>query len=261
MQTFLKVLKNIKRTIIYYGTSYTCNICGSSLKKFSPFPKSVEKQANLAGFLYDFKQVETLNYDNYTCPFCLSSDRERLYLLFLDNYLTSREGFYKVLDFAPGNSFVNAIRVRKNINYLTADMIRSDYDVSIDICNMVSVEDDQFNIVICSHILEHVLDPNSALKEIYRVLKTGGFAIIMVPLFKGVVSTIENKFYNTELLRFKHFGQSDHVRLFSKEDFVSRIENAGFNLSECRVDQFDDRLIKLYGIDENSVLYICEKST
>jgi hypothetical protein len=260
MLRILEALKNVKRTLMYGGTNYTCNICGRSLKKFAPFPKSIEAQANSAGFLYDFREVETLNYDNYTCPFCLSSDRERLYLFFLDNYLASNEGVYKVLDFAPGNSFKKAMHTRKRIEYLTADLLRSEYDVSIDICNMASVQDDQFNIVICSHILEHVVDPNSALREIYRVLKTDGWAIIMVPLFKGVVSTIENEFYNTELLRLKHFGQADHVRLFSKDDFIGRIENAEFMLSECGVDQFDYRLIKLYAIADNSVLYICKKS-
>jgi SAM-dependent methyltransferase len=175
-----------------------------------------------------------------------------LYLLFLDNYLNTQKRVCKVLDFAPGYSFVKAMRDRNGLSYTTADFFRSDYDILVDVCNMTSLKDDQFDIVICSHILEHVPSPNQALKEIMRVLKVGGLAIIMVPLFDGVTSTVEESRYNTDELRTKHYGQSDHVRLFAKDDFIRRIEEAKFNLKMLTIDNFDKKLIKKYAIADNS---------
>jgi predicted SAM-dependent methyltransferase len=258
--TLLEVLRYIKRVALFYGGSLYCNVCNKPLRNFFLFPKSLEAAAKSAGFPYDFREVETLNYEYYNCPFCLSSDRERLYLLFIDNCLQNNKNVFKVLDFAPGFPFVQAMRNRKQLNYTTADFFRSDYDLLVDICNMTNIEDNQFDIVICSHILEHVPSPDGALREIMRILKTGGFAIIMVPLFNGVVSTIEEPRYNTEELRIKHYGQSDHVRLFAKENFIQRIEEAGFDLKMLTEKDFDRKLVKKYAIAENSILYICHKS-
>ncbi len=257
--TFFEALRHIKKIVLFYGGSLYCNICNKPLRDFFSFPKSLEDAAKLAGFPYDFREAETLNHKHYNCPFCLSSDRERLYLLFLDNYLDTQKRVCSVLDFAPGYSFVKAMRNRNGISYTTADFFRSDYDILVDVCNMTSLKDDQFDIVICSHILEHVPSPNQALKEIMRVLKAGGFAIIMVPLFDGVTSTVEESQYNTDELRTKHYGQSDHVRLFAKDDFIRRIEEAKFNLKMFTIDDFDKKLIEKYAIADNSVLYVCYK--
>ena len=43
-----------------------------------------------------------------------------------------------------------------------------------------------FNIIICNHVLEHVLDYKKAIKEIFRVLKKRRFAIVQTPFSKKI---------------------------------------------------------------------------
>src|SRR6218665_443045 len=92
----------------FYGGSYVCNVCKKPVRKFYPFSNSLERSAKVAGFPYSFKRMETLNYENCNCPFCLSSDRERLYLLFLESYFSKNPGRFAILDFAPSLAFTKA---------------------------------------------------------------------------------------------------------------------------------------------------------
>jgi SAM-dependent methyltransferase len=243
----------------FYGRKYKCNICGRPLRSFFPFSESLEGFARSAGFQYDFRRMETLNYDSCNCPFCLSCDRERLFLLFFDTHFKNGLKHFSILDFAPGPSFASAMRNKKCGSYITADLFRSDYDMTLDICDMPSLNNGQVDVVICSHVLEHVSNPDNALAEIYRVLKPGGFAIVMVPVFIDVKYTIENPDYNTDELRGKYYGQSDHVRLFAKADFVKRLTDAKFCLKMYDASSFQSELVKKYGIADNSVLYVCYK--
>lgn len=55
------------------------------------------------------------------------------------------------------------------------DLLGTAYDIP--------VADDYFDTAICTAVLEHLEEPNSAIKETKRVLKLGGYAIYTVPLF------------------------------------------------------------------------------
>lgn len=244
----------------FYGGNHACNICDRPVRKFFPFSTSLQQSAKSAGFQYDFRRMETLNVDACNCPFCLSSDRERLYFLFLSSILRSSDNNQlKVLDFAPTESFSKAVKGYKSINYTSADFYRTDVDIQIDICDMQALESNQFDIIICSHILEHVANPEKALSELLRVTKPGGFAIIMVPLFWDVLETIENPAYNNEELRNRYYGQGDHVRLFAKQDFINRITQAGFKIEALDPSSFNIDELNKYSIADNSVLYVCHK--
>jgi SAM-dependent methyltransferase len=130
----------------------------------------------------------------------------------------------------------------------------------MDICDMKDIQDNQLDLVICSHVLEHVPDPDKALREIFRILRPGGKAILMVPLFWDVKDTIEDKAHDTDELRLKYYGQDDHVRLFSRIDFLNRLDTAGFSVAQLRPPDFDQKKIKENAIASNSILYICQKT-
>lgn len=56
-------------------------------------------------------------------------------------------------------------------------------DVIGDICETnPELGDAEFDMVVCTHVLEHVADPFAAVAEIRRVLKPGGIAFVVVPL-------------------------------------------------------------------------------
>lgn len=47
----------------------------------------------------------------------------------------------------------------------------------------IPIENEHFDTVLCTAVLEHLEEPDKAIKEANRVLKSGGYAIYTVPLF------------------------------------------------------------------------------
>jgi hypothetical protein len=254
------IISNLIKYLRFFGGSHVCNVCNRRVRSFFPFSSDLQQAATSAGFPYDFRRMETLNFDDCNCPFCLSSDRERLYMLYLSNFFKNYPIQYLMLDFAPSKAFSQAIRKFELVSYSSVDYYRSDVDLKLDICNMIGVQSGTYDIVICSHILEHVTDPDKGLAELYRILKPGGFVIVMVPLFWDVDQTMENPAYDSDELRLKYFGQKDHVRLFSKQDFTNRISNAKFDVKALDISWFDLKDVRKYAIADNSILYVCSKS-
>ena len=117
------------------------------------------------------------------------------------------------------------------------------------------------DVFICSHILEHIPDDDKAIAELYRVLKPGGWGIIMVPLLIGLAHTYEDSSITTEEGRLRHFGLEDHLRVYSKNDFLQRLKRAGFEVKEFSVDYFGAAAFEKNGITKNSILYVVEKNT
>lgn len=256
------MIKKLIKQLRFAGGPYQCIACGRNVRTFFRFSDGLVKEAKDHGFKYSFERMETLNFNLCNCPFCLTSDRERLYLMYLDQFIFNRldkKSNFSLLDFAPNFTFSDYIK-KKGIDYTSADIFRSDVDLNLDICNMSSISDNRFDFIVCSHILEHVDSPENALNEMHRILKPGGHAIIMVPLFWDVTHTIENAAHKTEAEKCEHYGQTDHVRLFAKQDFIGRIKNAGFSINEYTVKDFDALLIYKNAIPDNAVLYIAHKA-
>ena len=253
----MTVATQLAKYIRFWGGALHCNICNRPLRKFFPFSTDLQQAARTHGFPYDFRRMETLNVDQCNCPFCLSNDRERLYLIFLLAYLQKNPGKFRLLDFAPSPKFSKRLRSLPQIDYTSADLLRDDVDVQVDICDLSLFGDNSFDIIICSHVLEHVSDADKAMRELARVLKPDGWAIIMVPLFWDVSETIEDSAYNNAALRTRHYGQYDHVRLFSHDDFIARLSAAGFNVRQVTPGSLDPEQIRKNAIAANSILYVC----
>ncbi|MEO8474626.1 MAG: methyltransferase domain-containing protein [Chryseolinea sp.] len=190
----------------------------------------------------------------------MSIDRERFYYLYLLNYFKqSAPKNHRILDFAPSHMFSEKLRKTPSVLYTSADLFRTDMDLQIDLCDMRQVPLASYDVVICSHILEHVDKPDRALSEIFRIMKYDAIAIIMVPLFWDVKETVEEAGADSEELRYKFYGQADHVRLFSKSDFIARLHNAGFLVSQVTPNKLDNKMVRENAISENSILYVCSK--
>lgn len=162
------------------------------------------------------------------CPHCQSKERHRLFSLAL------REGFIgfdgcDVLHFAP-EAIVERIVSQAGARHLvTADITPDRADRCLNI-EQLDLPDGSFDRVICSHVLEHV-DDTKALAEIKRVLRPGGYAVIMIPLVEGWDRTFEDPAITSEAERELFFGQDDHVRFYGA-DFRARVAASGLQLSE-----------------------------
>jgi SAM-dependent methyltransferase len=113
--------------------------------------------------------------------------------------------------------------------YVTADVEAGRADLTLDI-EEPDLPSSSFDVVVCSHVLEHV-DDRKALAELHRVLRPGGLCILLAPIVEGWDTTFEDAAITSPEARAVYFGQFDHVRYYGA-DFRGRIREAGFALSE-----------------------------
>lgn len=247
--------------IIYRGTDYRCPICLSNLKSFLPLPREFRITLEIGGQTFTASDFETLNVENYLCPVCRCSDRDRLFALFLkrisENFQTNR----KLIHFAPERALSSFLKRNFKYSYKTADLHRKDVDDRVDISKMDHYESDSVDCFICSHILEHVQAETMALKELYRILKPSGWGILIVPVLPDLAETYEDPSKKTEEERLRHFGQKDHQRVYGKNHYLIKLRSAGFHVSPLGADFFGEDLLKRHGISVRSCLYVVHKTT
>ena len=243
------------------GFPYRCPACGKKVRDFLPLSDFFMGNAKKYGYPYTTDDAETMNAEHYSCPHCGASDRDRLYACYLEKKMSQQrfDDNLLLLDIAPSPPLSIFITRFEKIVHKTADLLVEGVDMSIDITNMPEVASNSFDILICSHVLEHVEDDKKALSELYRVLKPGGWGIIMVPIILTIDQIDEDPAVTDVAERWRRFGQYDHVRLYSKAGFIKRVEAAGFLLKQLGVDYFGEDDFERYGITKVSVLYIVEK--
>ena len=78
-----------------------------------------------------------------------------------------------MLGVAPQPELSRLIQKADYINYLSADLFAPNALVKMDITD-IRYPDNTFDVIYCSHVLEHVQDDRKAMAEFYRVLKPGG---------------------------------------------------------------------------------------
>ena len=200
-----------------------CSVCNTKTEiKTFPYKAYFQKWFE-HDFIFSPFQFETLNLKHYQCGNCGATDRERLMALFLDRYLQKKNNEHiKLIDFAPVKALPNYLKTLRNVNYRSADLYMKHVDDIVDITNLTIYQDESFDIFICSHILEHIENDIDAMKELYRITTDGGVGLCLVPIMLSLDKSLENEEYlESEALRWKYFGQDDHVRMYSKNDFVS----------------------------------------
>jgi SAM-dependent methyltransferase len=246
----------------YQGSGFACPVCGIELSAFKPGAASYVRMVREHGYIYPLDAIETFNIAAYSCPSCDASDRERLYALYLDRAFSSHAPGRgcRVLEFAPSPGLSRKLKRMPFVDYRSADLYRNNVDDRIDITDMRSYADASFDIVLCSHVLEHVPDDRRAMRELHRVLRPDGFAIVMVPLVHGVDETNEDAAIDTPEQRWKYFGSDDHVRQYGKRDFADRLAAAGFDLDRLGISFFGTEAFRRAGIAADSVLYVVRKA-
>jgi len=139
----------------------------------------------------------------------------------------------RVLHVAPDRSLRERIQAVPGITYIAGDKKEPGYTyppgtVDLDV-TAIPFPADHFDLLICSHVLEHVPDDRAAMRELFRVLKPGGLAILLVPLSTRP-TTDEDPTVTDPDERQRRFGQRDHVRLYGR-DYVDRLRAAGFTVT------------------------------
>jgi predicted SAM-dependent methyltransferase len=194
----------------YRGDRYEDPIDGKTFKSFLP---------------YGYESVR----ENVLSPSTLSLERHRLLWLYLKNETDLLTRPQKLLHFAPEQCFYKRFRESETIQYTTTDLNSPLADVLADICNL-PFEDNQFDFILCNHVLEHIPDDFKAMQEIYRVLKPDGTAILQIPLENDRDVTFEDDSITDRKERARIFGQYDHVRVYGM-DYFDRLAQVGFDVN------------------------------
>lgn len=191
------------------GNKYTDPIDGKSYRKFLP---------------YGYENLR----ENVLSPGTLSLERHRLLWLYLQNETDLFTKKQKVLHFAPEQAFYKRFKHLKNLEYITTDLNSPIADVKADICDL-PFSDNEFDFIICNHVLEHIPDDTRAMQELYRILKPGGIAILQVPYEAKRTTTFEDDTITDPLERARIFGQYDHVRIYGM-DYFEKLRSIGFKV-------------------------------
>jgi SAM-dependent methyltransferase len=215
-------LKYYRNKIRFFGFRFKCPICNSHLRKLKPF--------GLKFTVLTEKKVIGGGYRlNAQCPVCYSTDRERLLYLYLLKKTNLFSEKAKVLHVAPEGGLSRIIKAYSNIDYLTADISANNVMVKMDITT-INYPAETFDVIICNHVLEHIIDDGKAMGELYRVLKPGGWGILQVPISLSLEKTYEDFSVTNPSEREITFGQSDHVRIYGM-DYVDRLKKSGFDVN------------------------------
>jgi SAM-dependent methyltransferase len=240
------------------GFHYYCPVKRIRVNRLYPLPSMYSDKLKEHNSDLRIEDFETINIEGYHCRESGSNDRDRLYAMFLDKLMaeTPIGAKLKILDFSPSKPFEDYMRWNKTFDYVTADGLLDTYDIVVDVQNMVNLDANTFDGVICSHVLEHVPDDVEAMREIYRVLKPGGWAILMAPINLTRAEIDEDFTVEDIAERWRRFGQDDHLRVYSKKGYMGRVQESGFKLLELGKDYFGEFELHRCGITQKSILYL-----
>lgn len=202
---------------------------------------------------------------NASCPGCHSLERHRLMWLYFDKKLNLFNRTLKILHVAPEKIFFKKFNSSSNIEYVPGAKLEEGFPdeyppgtINIDITEL-SFPDNTFDMIYCSHVLEHIPDDQKAMRELFRVLKDDSFAILQVPIDRNTAHTYEDFSIIDPAEREKAFGQKDHVRIYGK-DYKDRLENAGFTVNvDNYITNFSEEECIRYGLMIEEDIYYCTK--
>ena len=204
---------------------FQCGTCNHCVQAFLPIPKLHIRTLQETGWPYGLDTGETCNYRQYTCPYCSASDRDRLIVMYLEQWLRGIDRRAALVEFAPSAPISRYIRrsIRSRdleFDYRTADLYMPGVDDRVDLCDMQTYGTASVDLFICSHVLEHVPDDRQAMRELHRILKPSGRGVLLVPIIVGLSAIDEDPTVTSPSGRWRRFGQDDHVRLYNKSGFV-----------------------------------------
>lgn len=224
--------------LLYLGRGKECPICGVKRRRFLPYGYNVSRE-------------------NALCPGCLSLERHRLLWLYLQRETTLLLQKPKVLHIAPEVALIKRLRRALGSNYITADLESPLADIHFDIQD-IPLEDGYADVILCNHILEHIPDEGKALDEIYRVLRPGGWAVLLAPIDNSLKQTFEDNTITDPAERNRLFGQYDHYRTYGR-DYADRLRSHSFKVDEINYfDTLTPEEQSLYALKPETI-YIAKK--
>ena len=230
--------------LLYIGKGKECPLCGCRRRKFLPY-----------GYVSP--------RENALCPNCLALERHRLLWLWLLRESDLGRGAValpRLLHIAPEVALMRKFRKMYSSQpdrYITADLESPLADMHFDV-QQIPLGDGEVDAIICNHILEHVEDDSKALRELYRILRPNGWAVILSPVDLEREHTFEDDTITDAKERTRIFGQYDHRRIYGR-DYVERLAAVGFEVYDIPYkEEFSQKEQELYALPDEH-LYVVRK--
>lgn len=222
---------------IYAGSGVSCPVCGRSFRRLLNVGSKAEPR--------------------HQCPGCGCYDRHRLLALHLAGGGTDLSPGRRVLHFAPEPNVSRLFATRPGLVYVTGDLGSREADVQLDITRL-PLRSASIDLVLCSHVLEHVPNDDQAMAELLRVLATEGVALLQVPI-KEAGRTVEIDELTSETERRRMAGAHGHVRSYGP-DFGERLRSQGFDVGVVTPASLGgDLVVERYGIEATEELFVCRR--
>jgi hypothetical protein len=225
------------RLVIYRGERVECPCCASHFSRFMP------------GLSHRATRV---------CPRCGAQERHRaLWLYMRERTDLFRRPQLSILHWAPEYALQRSLGALPGAAYVSADLEGDEALQHMDMTD-VPFKDDAFDLIVCVHVLEHVADDRQAIREMVRVLKPGGMALLLVPIVLER-PTNEDPAITTPEQRKEAYWQEDHVRLYGG-DFPERLEEEGFDVTvDGWVRTLDQATLDRYGLFPLEDVYVARR--
>jgi SAM-dependent methyltransferase len=236
----------------YQGLALKCPFCGF---RFRRFVADDGRESPL------FKQEHVIGggpFDNAECPYCGSFERERHVYLYLREMTDVFTRPVRLLHFAPERRLQRVLAIHPSVDYVSADLCSPLADLHIDITD-TRLPADSFDVIVCNHVLEHIPDDRKAMRELFRILRPGGWALLQVPIAASRETTLEDATVSEPADRLRLYGQMDHVRIYGK-DYSKRLQEAGFDVRLHSIrEKLGDNGVRRFGIIPDEDLYVAGK--
>ena len=196
------------------------------------------------GIKYGAYWGTTSNIYNFACPSCGSHPRHRTLSLFVPKWIDINS--HEILHFAPERYLQTTFsRAMEGDNRVTTDITLAGVDCLSNI-NYLPFGNNSFEYLICIHVLEHIEDDLSAMRELCRVLKDDGVAVICIP---------ETDEEETVEFGFEDPKKSHHWRDYGK-DVKQRLTDAGFEVNTVTPESLSADCVR-YGLSRSERFHLC----
>jgi len=189
------------------------------------------------------------------CPNCDALERHRLVALLLRAHQPVLAQARTVLDVAPHGPNRRSILSMTGGRYIGLDIDTRTGPSVLGSITELPFATGSMDVILCMHVLEHIGDDETAIRELARVLTTTGIAFVQVPRRSGQLTDEDPDAPAAE--RVSRFGQADHVRVYG-DDFERRLYAAGLFPAAVYAEMFLSREdVYRFGLQPREHLWIC----
>ncbi len=185
---------------------------------------------------------------------------------FIENYKLTSKNPLTILDIGCGNGSILSNLQNKGFELYGIDGSESGIkiakqsfpeinffvgDITTNISDILPIK--EFDLIICTEVIEHIYSPRDLVKNCYHFLKPGGKLIITTPYhgyLKNLILAITGKMDQ----HFTVLWDGGHIKFWSKKTLSKLLQESGFNKLQFKGL---GRFIYLY----KTMLFIASKPT